>query len=82
MLSGGLEARGLDRASQAELVQPMNSAGYTPEITKNLNIAADNAMNELLGYESSMVEISNKLLEIIRDDMSKTLREAVAELRK
>lgn len=82
MLRGGLEARGLDRASQAELVQPMNSAGYTPEITKNLNIAADNVMSELLGYQESMVQISNQLLEILRDDTNKTLREAVAELRK
>ena len=60
----------------------MNSAGYTPEITKNLNIAADNVMSELLGYQESMVTISNKLLEILRDDTNKTLREAVAELRK
>ncbi len=82
MLSGGLEARGLDRASQAELVQPMNSAGYTPEITKNLNIAADNVMSELLGYQESMVQISNRLLEILRDDTNQTLREAVAALKK
>lgn len=78
---GGLEAQGLKRADQDELVKPISEGGYTPEVSKQLNIAADNQMRDLLKYSESLVSISQSLLDIIKNDTNQTLREAVDAIR-
>lgn len=79
--SGGLEAKGLINADQNELVKPISEGGYTPDVSKQLNITADNQMRNLLKYSESLVTISQSLLDIIRKDTNKTLKEAVDAIR-
>lgn len=82
MLGGGLEARGLKTADQEGLVSPMTQGGYTPEVTKKLNIAADNQMSLLLNRMDDMVKISSRLLHVLSQDTNQTLEKAVAILNK
>lgn len=76
-MKGGMEAIGLEKANQEELVKPISEGGYTPEVSKRLNIAADNQMRDLLKYSESLVSISRSLLNIIKNDTNQTLKEAV-----
>lgn len=78
---GGLEAKGLKTANQEELVKPIAQGGYTPEVTKNLNIAADSQMSALLNRMEDMVKISNALLKVLSEDTNDTLKKALDELK-
>ena len=77
---GGLEATKLSKANQGELVKPISQGDYTPQVTKELHKAADAQMAELLNYERDLVQISQDLLKIIRQDIKETLKEAVNKL--
>jgi hypothetical protein len=77
---GGLEATKLSKANQGELVKPISQGDYTPQVTKELNKTADAQMAELLNYERDLVQISQDLLKIIRQDIKETLNEAVKKL--
>ena len=77
---GGLEATKLSKANQEELVKPISQGDYTPQVTKELHKAADAQMAELLNYEKDLVQISQDLLKIIRQDIKETLKEAVNKL--
>lgn len=77
---GGLEATRLSKANQEELVKPISQGDYTPQVTKELNKTADAQMAELLNYERDLVQISQDLLKIIRQDIKETLKEAVNKL--
>lgn len=77
---GGLEATKLSKANQEELVKPISQGDYTPQVTKELHKAADAQMAELLNYERDLVQISQDLLKIIRQDIKETLKEAVNKL--
>lgn len=77
---GGLEATKLSKANQEELVKPISQGDYTPQVTKELHKAADAQMAELLNYERDLVQISQDLLKIIRQDIKETLKEAVDKL--
>lgn len=77
---GGLEATKLSKANQGELVKPISQGDYTPQVTKELHKAADAQMAELLNYERDLVQISQDLLKIIRQDIKETLKEAVDKL--
>lgn len=79
---GGLEAMGLKTANQGELVKPIAQGGYTPEVTKKLNIAADSQMSALLNRMDDMVSISNSLLRVLSKDTNDTLKKALDELKK
>ena len=78
---GGLEAVGLKHADQDELVAPISKGGYTPEVTKKLNVSADEQIRDMLKYSQKMVDISAELLRIIKEDTNKTLKEAVDKLK-
>lgn len=80
MTNGGLEAQKLKKADQEELVKPITEGGYTPEVTKHLNIAADNQMAILLNQMENMVAISRDLLRVLKEDTNKTLDEAVKKI--
>ena len=77
---GGLEATKLSKANQEELVKPISQGDYTPQVTKELHKTADAQMAELLNYEKDLVQISQDLLKIIRQDIKETLKEAVNKL--
>lgn len=77
---GGLEATKLSKANQDELVKPISQGDYTPQVTKELHKTADAQMAELLNYEKDLVQISQDLLKIIRQDIKETLKEAVNKL--
>ena len=77
---GGLEAVRLSKANQEGLVEPISHGDYTPQVTKELHKAADAQMAELLNYERDLVQISQDLLKIIRQDIKETLKEAVGKL--
>ena len=70
----------LKKADQDKIVKPISDGGYTPDVTKKLNVAADNAMRDMLKYSEKMVEISDELLRVIKEDTNKTLKEAVDKL--
>ena len=78
---GGLEAQGLRKAEQDNLVKPITDGGYTPEVSKQLNIAADNQMANLLNKVEDMVSISKSLLKVLREDTNKTLEKAIESLK-
>ena len=82
LLKGGLEAQRLENANQDELVRPITEGGYTTEVTKSLNIAADNQMSLLLNQMDNMISISRDLLRVLREDTNETLKQAVKELGK
>ena len=75
---GGLEATKLSGASIASLTQPLK--GYTPSVTKGLNASADSQMTDLVHYSKSLVEIAENLLQVVREDTTKTLAEAINAL--
>lgn len=77
---GGLEATKLSKANQEELVKPISQGDYTPQVTKELHKTADAQMAELLNCEKDLVQISQDLLKIIRQDIKETLKEAVNKL--
>ena len=77
---GGLEAQGLKKADQNELVKPISEGGYTPEVSKQLNIAADNQMAQLLNRVDEMVKISYDLLRVLKEDTNKTLDEGFKKI--
>ena len=77
---GGLESERLEQADQADLVAPMTRGGYTPKVTKQLNQMADSQMSALLEKEDALISISEDLLNVIRNDVRKTLEEAVRKL--
>lgn len=77
---GGLEATKVSKADQEGLVKPIAQGDYTPQVTKELHKAADAQMAELLNYERDLVQISQDLLKIIRQDIKETLKEAVNKL--
>ena len=79
---GGLEAVNLKKADQDELVSPISKGGYTPDVTKKLNVEADSQMRDMLKYSEAMVNISARLLRVIQEDTNKTLKEAVENLKK
>ena len=79
---GGLEAVDLKKADQDELVSPISKGGYTPDVTKKLNVEADSQMRDMLKYSEAMVNISARLLKVIQEDTNKTLKEAVENLKK
>ncbi|MBR1688641.1 MAG: hypothetical protein IJ710_08975 [Prevotella sp.] len=60
--------------------KPITEGGYTPEVTKQLNIAADNQMVTLLNRMEDMVSISRDLLRVLKDDTNETLNRAVDKL--
>lgn len=80
MLGGGLEAVGLKSADQGGLVTPITQGGYSPDVTKKLNIAADAQMSLLLNNSEQMVKIATDLLRVLSEDTNKTLEKAVEKL--
>lgn len=82
MVSGGLEAGGLKKADVKATTDIFNRENYTPRATQNIRSATDEHLSVLLHYQEEMVGIADKILAEVRDKVSKSLKEAVDELKK
>ena len=81
VFGGGLEAKGLKHADVNAVTDVFNKENYTPRATQSIKSATDEHLSVLLQYQDTMVEIANKILAAVREEVGDKLKEVAEELK-